>query len=321
KAKTAEEAAKAIDEISAKLTEAKEKWAPTPLEQKYRNPRAHGGTGFSTPTPVSDGKHVWAVFGNGLVACYTVDGKRKWIRLVAKPTHGHGHAASPILVGGKLIVAIDSVYALDPSTGDEIWQAKSKARFGTPVAVKIGGADALITAEGQIINAADGKIARTGMRGLSFNSPVTGDGMVYFVNENEARAYKLPESLDSEGKPEEAWKVKTSGGRRYASPVFHNGLIYDISDRSSLVVIDAKTGEKAAEKKLGMKGACYTSLAVAGDYLIAGAEGGEVAVLKTGREPEIISKNKLDKLRSTPAVVGDRLYLRTMSSLYCIGPK
>ena len=321
KAKTAEDAAKAIDEISAKLTEVKEKWAPTPLEQKYRNPRTHGGTGYSTATPVSDGKHVWAVFGNGLVACYTVGGERKWIRLVGKPTHGHGHAASPLLVGGKLIVAISSIHALNPETGDEIWKAKSKARFGTPVAVKIGGADAVVTAEGQLISAADGKIAQSGMGGLEYNCPVIGDGMAFFVNSKDIRAFTLPDSLATGAKPKEAWKARGTGDRAYASPVYHAGILYSISDKSSLLALDAKSGEKIAQKSLGIRGSCYTSLAVAGDYLIAGAEGGEIAVLKAGRELEVVSKNKLDKLRSTPAIVGGRLYLRTMGSLYCIGAK
>ena len=321
KAKTAEEAAKVIDEISTKLAEAKEKWAPTPLEQKYRNPRAHGGTGYSTATPVSDGKHVWAVFGNGLVACYTVDGERKWIRLLSKQMQGHGHAASPLLVDGKLIVAISSIHALNPETGDELWKAQSKAKFGTPVAVKIGGADAIVTAEGQLISVADGKIVQSGMGGLQFNCPVIGDGMAFFVNSRDIKAFKLPDSLTAESKPQQAWKGAGTGGRAYASPVYHNGILYSISDKSALTALDAKTGSKLGSKSLGIRGACYTSLAVAGDYLIAGAEGGEIAVLKAGKELEVVAKSKLDKLRSSPAVSGNKLYLRTMGFLYCIGTK
>jgi hypothetical protein len=42
-------------------------------------------------------------------------------------------------------------------------------------------------------------------------------------------------------------------------------------------------------------------------------------VVKAGRECQPVAKNKVEKLRSSPAVAGNRLYLRTMQHLYCIG--
>lgn len=318
-AKTGEEVAAAVEELTTKLGQLKEQWQPTPLERQYRLPPKHGGTGYTTPTPVSDGKHVWIMFGNGVAACYTVGGERKWIRLIAKPTQGHGHGASPRLVAGKLIVAINAVHGLDAASGEEVWRAQSRARWGTPIATKVAGTDVVITAEGQIIDVADGKVVRTGMGGLSFNCPVIGDGMAFFLDSNEVRAYRLPQTLEGDTKPEQVWKIGGLGGRAYASPLYHDGLVYGVSDSSAVVVLDAKTGEKVGEKKLGIRGACYTSLAAANDRIIAGAEGGEIAVLKAGRECELVAKNKIDKLRSSPVAVGNRLYFRTMDYLYCIG--
>ncbi|HOS44812.1 MAG TPA: PQQ-binding-like beta-propeller repeat protein, partial [Armatimonadota bacterium] len=75
-----------------------------PLAEQYRLPPTHSTNGYSSNTPVSDGTHVWAAFGTGLVACYTLDGARVWARVVEKPNHGWGHSCSPVLVGDTLII-------------------------------------------------------------------------------------------------------------------------------------------------------------------------------------------------------------------------
>ena len=31
------------------------------------------------PTPVTDGKHIWVKYSFGVVACYDLDGNRKWL--------------------------------------------------------------------------------------------------------------------------------------------------------------------------------------------------------------------------------------------------
>jgi len=47
-------------------------------------PKTHAHNGYASATPVSDGKRVFAVFGNGIVAAYTIAGERLWIRFVEK---------------------------------------------------------------------------------------------------------------------------------------------------------------------------------------------------------------------------------------------
>src|SRR5262249_3251293 len=53
--------------------------------------------GYTTPTPVTDGKHVAVVLGTGLVACYDLEGKRLWIRyLGGDRMPQYGRSASPL---------------------------------------------------------------------------------------------------------------------------------------------------------------------------------------------------------------------------------
>src|SRR5439155_11879863 len=81
------------------------------------------GSGNTAATPASDGKHVAMVLGNGVVAVHDLEGKRLWAKFVDSPQVGFGHAASPLLLDGKVIVHIKDLVALDVATGKEAWRA------------------------------------------------------------------------------------------------------------------------------------------------------------------------------------------------------
>jgi outer membrane protein assembly factor BamB len=49
---------------------------------------------------------------------------------------------------------------------------------------------------------------------------------------------------------------------------------------------------------------------------------GTIAVLKAGRDQELLAANKLDEdIHATPAIADGRIYVRTVSFLYCFGEK
>jgi outer membrane protein assembly factor BamB len=308
-----------LQEIGKSIDELQAKFEPTPLAEKYRMPPSHGGTGYSTPTAVSDGKSVWAHGGNGVLACYSLDGQRKWIRFVEKSSQGFGHSASPVLVDGKVVVAINGVHAFKADTGEPAWQTNSAARFGTPVVTSVGGKPVVITANGEIIRASDGRILASKLGGLSFNGPVVSDGVVFFANDNEVRAHRLPAEMADTLAVSQVWKAPAPGGRSYASPVCHGGLLYVMSDSGKMFILDAATGEKVKEVALQLQGTCYSSPAIAGNALIVASEGGSVAAFEAGRDCKETGRLKVDGLRSSPSIDGDRLYLRTMGGVSCFG--
>jgi outer membrane protein assembly factor BamB len=308
-----------LAEVSKAADEMQARFEPTPLADKYRMPPAHGGTGYSTPTAASDGKSVWAHGGNGVLACYSFDGQRRWIRFVEKPTQGHGHASSPVLVDGRVVVAINGIHAFKADTGEPAWRTNSAARFGTPVVTAIGGKPVVITANGEVIRAADGMVLASKLGGLSFNGPVVGDGVVFFANDNEVRAYRLPAEMADTLAVSQLWKAPGPGGRAYASPVCHAGLLYVASDSGKMFILDAATGEKVKEVTLQLQGACYSSPSIAGNTLIVASEGGSVASFEAGRDCKETGRMKVDGLRSSPSIAGDRLYLRTMGGVSCFG--
>ncbi len=256
---------KKIEDLSKQFEELKTKLEPV---SEYVMPNRHDVNGYSSPTPVSDGENVYVIFGTGTAVCYDMEGNRKWIKQIEKPTDAYGHSASPLLVGDKLIVHVLNPIALNKETGEIIWKSKGKPRWGTAVITKIGDVDVIITPNGDFIRASDGKVLAKDTSFLEFARPILHDGIVYFI-QHEGKAFKLPSEAGDTIELEELWQTKPKKDRYYASSVYHDGLIYAIVRKGHFFsVIDAKTGEVVYEEKLSLgKGETYPSITLAGKYL------------------------------------------------------
>jgi outer membrane protein assembly factor BamB len=311
-------------DLKKKLDEAKDK-----IEQLHKQlepfsafalPEAHQVNGYTSSTPATDGKNVYAVFGNGVAACYDVKGTRLWIRKLENPRNAQwGHSASPVLVGDKVFVHLNSLVALNAATGETLWTANVPSSFGTPAPVKIGDTDALLTPAGDIVRQNDGKVLASKLGFLKYASPLVQDSVAYFVDEAGGHAIKIPEKLSEPFTPEVLWNNKPSPDRYYASPVLHDGLLYAVTQKGDFSVFDAKTGTLVYEKKLDVGGTYYPSIVLAGKYLYVSVDSGTTFVIEPGREYKEIARNTLDPFRGTPVFDGKRVYVRTQKALLCIG--
>src|SRR5438128_2373178 len=82
---------------------------------------------------------------NDGAAAYDLEGKRLWARHVESSNVGFGHSASPLLIGGKLIVHVRDLVALDVATGKESWRTGLQASHASPVAAKLGKEDVIVS--------------------------------------------------------------------------------------------------------------------------------------------------------------------------------
>src|SRR5947208_1809237 len=82
--------------------------------------------GMAVPTPATDGKHVFALFGTGDLVCVDFDGRPVWVRSLAQEygpfRNRWGMAGSPVLVGDLLVVQVDHsgpcyLLGVDAATG------------------------------------------------------------------------------------------------------------------------------------------------------------------------------------------------------------
>ena len=102
------------------------------------NQVARGDEGNSaSPSPVTDGKHVWSFMGDGTLGCYSVEGKEVW-KFNLQDRYGKfsiqfGMSSTPVLDDGVLYTQLihgegnpktreACVVAIDGATGQGIWK-------------------------------------------------------------------------------------------------------------------------------------------------------------------------------------------------------
>lgn len=299
-------------------------------------PPAHDVNGYSSYTPVSDGKHIWASFGTGVVVCYDLEGKRVWHKRTDSPDHDWGGASSPTLVDGKLIVRFKDYLALDPATGKELWKTPSGGVvFNCPANFELDGRHYLYTGRGELIRASDGKkLPSQDFTGIAkpwcfFNTPSVIGKRIYCAHgsegeQGEAHALEIPATADQLEKDglKVVWHKQVDKNRYYSSPLVHEGIVYLISREYQMQALDAATGDEIwSEKIKGFTGTAYPSLTLAGKLIFVGAEDGNAAFVQPGRKFAEVSRTKVDPFRSTPIFDGEWTYLRSQEKLRALRGK
>jgi outer membrane protein assembly factor BamB len=314
-------------------------------EQKFHN--LHN---LASPSPVTDGKLVFAHFGNGDLAAYDFDGKQLWHRNLQKDygtyTIWWGHANSPVLYKGLVITvcmqdslgdlqekAVDSyVVAHDQKTGELRWRTVRNTRataeecdaYTTPVFHEADGKVEMIVMGGRQLDAydpANGKqlwYLPIPIGNRTITGPTLGGGMVYATC--GMRKDLVAVKLGGKGQlPESAiaWRT-TDSTPDSPCPVLANGLLFVVSDGGIVRCLDAKTGaEKWKERIPGD----YKASPLAADgrvYFVNLA--GRCTVLAASEKFEKLADNEIaDETIASPAVADGKIYLRGKKALYCIG--
>ena len=68
-----------------------------------------------------------------------------------------------------------------------------------------------------------------------------------------------------------------------------------------------------------LDGEGFSSVALAGSYLLVNGDKGDTLVLEPGPEYREVAHSRLDPFRMPPLIVGKRMYVRCREDLYCIG--
>jgi outer membrane protein assembly factor BamB len=104
------------------------------------------------------------------------------------------------------------------------------------------------------------------------------------------------------------------------SPLFYKGYIYMIKNGGKVTCINALTGERLYQERLEASGPYFSSPIAAKDRIYIASFNGNVVVFETGGELKVLAINNLgEKISATPAIVNDKLYIRTSKHLYAFG--
>jgi outer membrane protein assembly factor BamB len=298
----------------------------------------HEKRNLATPSPVTDGERVYAWFSNGQLIVLDVAGKPVWSRHLGKEYKpfdlSWGHSSSPVLYKDKLLLlsyqsSSASFLAVDKRTGKEIWktdQQKAAQSYSTPLVIETAKGPEAIVNSSERIEAFD---PETGKSLWQYNlphrftvpMPVFHDGMIYINRGYRSSPFLAirPGGRGDITSSHVVWNVG-AGAPYVSSLIHHDGLLFYVTEQGIANCIEAKTGERVWQDRIG---GVYSASPIAADgkvYLFG--EAGETVVLKPGRTPQVLARNKLDgRIIASPAVSGGRIFVRTDRHLIAIQSK
>jgi outer membrane protein assembly factor BamB len=291
--------------------------------------------GMAVPTPASDGKRVFTLFGTGDLACLDFDGKPVWLRSLAQEfgpfRNRWGMAASPMLVDDVLLVQVDHfgqsyLLCVETATGATRWRALRDAtvNWSSPVVGSVKGRKQVITAGTYQVKGYDFASGTevwsvAGLEMQCIPTPVVhGDRAYVSCGSGSATlAIRLDGSQGDLTTSHVAWKVKTAGAG-IPSPLVLDEHYYYVEENGLANCLNAATGARVWRNRLG--GGKYQASPVAGpDRIYFASLEGVVTVLEPGVKFKVLARNNLgESITASPALAGGRIFLRGDRHLFCI---
>jgi outer membrane protein assembly factor BamB len=296
---------------------------------------------FASNSPVTDGKHVYASFGSRGMYCYDFKGALVWqkdfgVQLRMRMAFGEGMA--PVLADNKLILVFDHegdsfMVVLDKTTGKEIWRAgrDEKTNWAAPLVVTFKGRTEVIVAGSNKVRSYEletGKVIWecAGLGANTIPQPVRQDDMVFVMTGYRnpmLMAIRLGREGDLTGTDAIVWS-QAKGTSYTPSPVIFENKLYVLTDTGMLSCFNARTGEPFYHQVRLPKSYSFKSSPVgANGRLYLASENDDVIVLKMGEKFEVLATNTMpdQMFIATPAITGGEIFLRSKTTLFCIGKR
>jgi outer membrane protein assembly factor BamB len=290
--------------------------------------------GMAVPTPATDGKRVYALFGTGDLVCLDFDGKPLWVRSLAQE-HGPfrnrwGMAASPILVDDLLLVQVDHwgqsyLLCLDAAAGVDRWCTPRDAsvNWTSPVVATVQGERQVIVAGTYKVKGYD--LARghevwsvTGLVMQCIATPVVQGDMLYVLCGSglSTLAIRLNGDKGDLTKTHVAWTAKC-GAEIPSALVLGEQYCY-VEDNGFANCRSAATGARVWRERLG--GGKYQASPVASaDKIYFASTEGLVTVIERGPRFKVLARNNIgEAIVAAPALSNGRIFLRGEKHLFCI---
>ena len=304
----------------------------------------------ASPSPITDGQHVWIMSGNGKLSCFTMGGGEVWQRDI-QADYGpfgvnHGYASTPLLHGNRLYIEVlhgmktddpSYVFAVDKDSGKTLWKVErptdavgeSPDSYSTPQMVSVEGTLQLVISGGDYVTGHDLATGKEMWRigGLnptnnSFNRTIASSLVIggnVFTPSMRGRpfiAFRAGGSGDITGRSE-LWT--NNQGADVPTPTTDGKYIYILKDNGTVNCIEALTGRAVYQSERIELGTYSASPLLADGKLYCINEEGTTTVLEAGPSFKILATNRLDShTLASPVAAGNQLFIRTGNYLYCI---
>jgi len=301
--------------------------------------RLHQKNSHASPTPTTDGRFVYASFGNKGLLAVDFDGNLAWHRSLGTFNNYHGTAGSPLLYKDRLIVFQDHrggsgggafIAALDTSDGSTLWRTERPGTVGwsTPIAIRAADHDEVIVSSQSLVHAYDPDSGRElwSCRGNLFEvipTPVVGQGLIFCSSGRAGPTLAIrPGGSGDVTDTHLEWR-SPRGSPFVPSPLLLGNRLFLLNDMTSIATcLDATTGELVWQGRLGLatrEGFSASPVTADGKVFFTNDEG-ETFVVRDGPEFELLHVNMLNaRILASPALVDGRWYFRTDRELIAIG--
>ncbi len=298
-------------------------------------PEVFDDTGYAAPSLAVNGKHVFAIFPNGDVVCYSLTGELVWQRNLGELESMYGYASSLSLYISLLIVQYDqgsgddgksALMALQSSTGKIVWLTHRDVAnsWSSPLVVNSGESGLIVT------NANPWSIgyeAQTGkelwraklMSGDVAPSAAYADGITYVCNTGAVLAAIRTNGTGDVTKSNVLWQ-STDGLPDITSPASNSEYLITVTTDGTVTCHDAKQGKKLWDH--AYDAVFKASPVIVGNkvYLLDGEGVMHIVSLKPSFTEES-NASVGESTHATPAFVDGKIYIRGQSHLFCIGAK
>jgi outer membrane protein assembly factor BamB len=307
---------------------------------------------MSSPSPVTDGKHVWVMTGTGVLKGFDFEGQEIWSRDIQRD-YGRfglnwGYGSSPLLFDGALYVQVlhgmttdapSYLLRINTTDGKTIWRTERPTRarsespdaYTTPALSRVGSGAEIVVSGGDVVTGHDPGTGRELWRAEGLNpsndgsnrivaSPVVyGDLIVVPSRERPMLALKSGGRGDIT-RSHLLWTFMN--GPDVPSPVTDGQYLYSINDRGIMWCLDAHTGREVYGRQR-LRSATYSGSPVLADgKIFVTDEDGVTSIVRAGPRFEILAQNDLDDYTlSSPAISDGQIFIRTDKFLYAIGTR
>ena len=314
---------------------------------KTRGGKHRNGSG-ANPSPVTDGKYIFAYYRSGNFAGLDVTGKVLWKTNLQKrfgeDTLYWDIGTSPVVTERHAVIAViqergSFLAAFDKKSGEIAWKVarnyecptEGDHSYTTPIVVRHEGREAILVwgaerltlhsaADGKIIWSCAGFNPEEKRNWVTVASPVISAGVVVvpYGRGERLAGVKLGGKGDVTA-THRLWTVK-GNGTFVPTPATSGDEVYILRDKGQVVCLDSKTGKtKWSGRMPKHRAKYYSSPLVAGGNMYAAREDGVVVVARLGADFKVLSENDMgERMIASPVPVAGRLLLRGDKALYCI---
>ena len=167
----------------------------------------------------------------------------------------------------------------------------------------------------------------SGMAATPIPTPFAYDGLLYIdggrgallVAVRPGAAGDISLKKDQNSNEFIVWSQARSG-TYLPTPVAYQGAVYVLTETGILTSFDAKTGKQVYKTRIDPSASAFTTSPwVHNGKLFCLSEEGQTFVVATGEQFKLLHVNELDDMAlASPALVGERLLIRTEHRLYSI---